>query len=143
MPLKKPAMEDHLRLALNVPNEIAGLMTEDEKRSYTTARHYADQLRQPGMGAELDSLTAMVIQGPVFDGDLPSKAGRSELIDHDLAFRTVRAGEDGYNAITSLGRDVFVHYWSPDNPQVSLGKAVAEYWRHVAERRAASAVQTA
>lgn len=57
-----------------------------------------------------DTLKALVEQGPLWDGNVPSKAGRDALIEQRLAVRVVVAGEDGYTAATYAGRDLFRKY---------------------------------
>ena len=54
--------------------------------------HAAVELLDRGVGmimrgAELDTLIALVEQGPLWDGDLPSKTGRDCLIERGLAVR--------------------------------------------------------
>jgi hypothetical protein len=43
---------------------------------------------------------------PLWDGDVPSKAGRDSLLDLNLAVRVIFNGADGYTAATYLGREV-------------------------------------
>ncbi|MBP6564013.1 MAG: hypothetical protein KA200_00210 [Burkholderiales bacterium] len=64
-------------------------------------------------GAEFDTLQALVLNGPLWDGDVPSKSGRDSLIDRKLAVRIVVRGEDGYTAATYAGRDLWKAQW-PD-----------------------------
>jgi hypothetical protein len=82
-------------------------MTQDEFEAYAPL---------VGHGGALDSLIALVEQGPVWDGNVPSKSGRDMLIDHGLAVRvvadTLKEGwSDGYTAATYLGRDVYSFYF--------------------------------
>lgn len=58
-------------------------------------------------GAEIDTLIALVEQGPLWDGDVPSKVGRDNLIERGLACRVIVAGNDGFTAATYLGRDTY------------------------------------
>lgn len=62
-------------------------------------------------GAEIDSLVALVERGPLWDGDVPSKRGRDELISKGLAARIVVAGDDGYTAATYKGRDAYKEHF--------------------------------
>lgn len=62
----------------------------------------------PLTGAELDTLVALVEHGPLWDGDVPSKAGRDDLIARRLAVRVVFKGQDGYTAATYAGRDAYM-----------------------------------
>ena len=58
-------------------------------------------------GAMRDTLVALVEHGPLWDGDVPSKAGRDALIDKGLAARVVVRGEDGWTAATYLGKEAY------------------------------------
>lgn len=58
-------------------------------------------------GAEIDTLVALVENGPLWDGDVPSKRGRDDLIAKGLAIRVVVRGEDGHTAATYAGRDAY------------------------------------
>lgn len=68
-------------------------------------------------GGAIDTFVALM-RGPQFDGDLPSKAGRSELIDLGLARRDrkfVGGPYDGcqMNELTDAGMQLAVHYHMP------------------------------
>lgn len=52
-------------------------------------------------GAEKDTLIALVEQGPLWDGDVPSKQGRDSLVRRGLAVKVVVKGEDGWQAATT------------------------------------------
>jgi hypothetical protein len=65
-------------------------------------------------GAEVDTLIALVENGPLEDGDVPSKSGRDSLISRGLAVKIVVKGSDGYNAATYLGRDVYTKRYFGD-----------------------------
>jgi hypothetical protein len=66
-------------------------------------------------GGEIDTLVGLVEQGPLWDGDVPSKAARDSLIDRGLAVRVVVKGEDGHTAVTYLGRDAYkAHFKDPE-----------------------------
>ena len=58
-------------------------------------------------GGEIDTLVALVESGPLWDGDVPSKVGRDDLISRGLAVRVVVKGEDGFTAATYAGRDAY------------------------------------
>ena len=51
----------------------------------------------------LDTLRALFKSGPLFDGDLPSKAERDWLVENGYCEKVVVKGEDGYNACTHKG----------------------------------------
>lgn len=57
--------------------------------------------------SQLDTLVALVEQGPLWDGDVPSKSGRDALLEKGLAVRVVVKGADGYTAATYRGRDAY------------------------------------
>lgn len=57
-----------------------------------------------------DTLKALVEEGPLWDGDVPSKAGRDDLIDRGWAVRVRLGGYDGYTAATYAGSDLFRNY---------------------------------
>ena len=62
-------------------------------------------------GAEIDCLVALVEIGPLWDGDIPSKCGRDDLIDRGLAVRVIVKGADGYTAATYAGRDAYKRHF--------------------------------
>jgi hypothetical protein len=69
----------------------------------------------PLTGAEIETLTALVEVGPLWDGDVPSKAGRDSLIDKGYAVRVIVKLEDGCTAATYLGRDAYkAHFGGQD-----------------------------
>ena len=75
-------------------------------------------------GAELDTLIALVEHGPLWDGDVPSKAGRDALIAQGLAVRVVVKGEDGWQAATYAGRDAYkAHFSGPDGQADTIKEA--------------------
>lgn len=45
-------------------------------------------------------------QGPVRDGDIPSKAHRDDLLECGAIAKVVVRGEDGFNACTYRGREL-------------------------------------
>lgn len=54
-----------------------------------------------------ETLIALVEAGPLWDGDVPSKVGRDELLDAGLAAKVVVKGSDGWQAATYAGRDAY------------------------------------
>lgn len=75
-------------------------------------------------GAEVDTLIALVEQGPLWDGDVPSKSGRDSLLQKGLAVRIVVNGADGYQAATYAGRDAYkARYPSADSAADTIGEA--------------------
>lgn len=75
-------------------------------------------------GAEIDTLIALVEHGPLWAGDVPSKAGRDTLVSRGLAAYVVVKGEDGYAAATYAGRDAYTAmYPGPDGPADTISEA--------------------
>lgn len=59
-------------------------------------------------GAAKDTLIGLCRRGPLWDGDVPSKNGRDELLDKAMAAKIVLKNcEDGYQAATYLGAHVY------------------------------------
>lgn len=54
-------------------------------------------------GGERNCLYAAYRNGPLFDGDVPSKAGRNSLLEKGYMAKVVVKGEDGFNACTHKG----------------------------------------
>lgn len=75
-------------------------------------------------GGEKDTLVALVEAGPLWDGDVPSKAGRDALIERGLAVRVVVRLEDGFTAATYAGRDAYRELFpGPDGPADTIRQA--------------------
>lgn len=66
-------------------------------------------------GASLDTLHALIKVGPVWDGDLPSKAGRNKLVELGLAAKCVVKGQQGFQVATYRGWSVFHAQIDTDN----------------------------
>ena len=49
----------------------------------------------------------LLLNGPLFDGDLPSKKSCELLIEKDLAIKIIAHRDHCYQAATHLGSDVF------------------------------------
>jgi hypothetical protein len=52
-------------------------------------------------------LRQLLFQGPVWDGNVPSKRARDDLLDYGLATRCCFMGEQGYTAATYTAYSVF------------------------------------
>ncbi len=78
------------------------------------------QLAESLNSAEKDTLHALLLNGPLEDGDVPSKQGRDLLIEKDLAVKTIVKASDGYQVATYLGRDVFKYLKSCDTLKEAL-----------------------
>ena len=57
--------------------------------------------------AARDTLKCLVYKGPCWDGDVPSKSGRDELLDKNLASKAVVKKEQGYQVANYLGWMVY------------------------------------
>lgn len=53
--------------------------------------------------AERDCIRASFVNGPLFDGDVPSKCARSDLVKRGYMEKVIVKGDDGYNACTYKG----------------------------------------
>lgn len=54
-------------------------------------------------GAARDTLYALIHRGPLWDGDVPSKSGRDELLRCGLASKAVVRREQGYQVANYKG----------------------------------------
>lgn len=78
------------------------------------------------MTEEEETLVALVEHGPLWDGHVPSKAGRDALIKRGLAVRVVVCGDDGWQAATYAGRDAYkAMFPGPDGPADTINEARA------------------
>jgi len=57
--------------------------------------------------AEVETLIACYERAPLYDGDIPSKRGRDDLLSKDFLAKIVVNGEDGYNACTYEGASAY------------------------------------
>lgn len=76
-------------------------------------------------GYSVDDLVALVERGPVWDGDVPSKSGRDELIQQGYAIRVVHKGEDGYTAASIKGRDLYCKHFGGDTISQAKARRIA------------------
>lgn len=74
-------------------------------------------------GAMIDTLVALVERGPVYIGNIPSKAGRLDLIRADLAL-----ADDDYTAATTLGREVYIELWGQGSNDINEAIALRKAW---------------
>lgn len=59
-------------------------------------------------GAAKDTLVCLCKHGPTWDGDVPSKSGRDELLEKEMAAKIVlKNNEQGYQAATYKGSRVY------------------------------------
>lgn len=95
---------------------------------------------KPLNSAESDTLVALVERGPLWDGDVPSKAGRDSLLSQGLAVRVIVKGEDGWQAATYAGRDAYkAMYPGPDGPADTIHEAKVNRTTRRAIRKAKGA----
>lgn len=88
------------------------LLTEEEKAQLE--EHKAIVAKVQKSASLRDSLIALLETGPLWDGDVPSKSGRDELIEMGLAVRIVSKAEDGYTACTYKGARIYCHMYGAD-----------------------------
>lgn len=93
--------------AVKASNARAAELQAASRWSYESARCAAELWKVlPGNAA--DTLNALVKNGPLWDGNVPSKTGRDLLVDLHLATRgIVVKGEMGYQAATPMGLEVW------------------------------------
>ncbi len=73
------------------------------------AREFADEVYRVMPHYLREELSNIVVNGPVWDGDVVSKKGRDELLSLGLIFKTVgKDGSEGYQAANWAGN--FVHF---------------------------------
>lgn len=58
-------------------------------------------------GAERETLRALVLRGPLWDGDVPSKSGRDGLLRRGLASKAIVKREQGYQVANYRGWQVY------------------------------------
>lgn len=59
----------------------------------------------------IDTLCALVERGPLDAGDVPSKTGLAELIEHGMASAAIVKGADGFYVATYHGRDLYCKHY--------------------------------
>lgn len=63
----------------------------------------------------LDTLVALVENGPLWDGDIPSKQGRDELIKLGFAVKIIAHSQEGYQAATQAGSEYYIKHFAGAN----------------------------
>ena len=76
-------------------------------------------------GAQIDTLIALVEEGPLYDGDVPSKTGRDELIAMGLAVRVCVKACDGYTAANYAGKEVYKARYGGDTIRQAMANRKA------------------
>lgn len=92
-----------LNQMLDVLNTPLELSTDREVRDALEIIIQVESLS----GGSIDCLIAAFTQGPLFDGDVPSKTGRDALLEYGMVAKVVVNGEEGYNACTYRGARAF------------------------------------
>lgn len=86
-------------IAKDIGNDFS-LMTTSEIEYFKEVAAVAISLSN----AEESTLNACHSNGPLEDGDVPSKSARDSLLDKGFVSKVIVKGEDGYNACTYKGR---------------------------------------
>ena len=71
---------------------------------------------------QLDTLIAMVENGPLFDGDVPSKVARDELMDNGYAVKVACKGEASHNAANDKGCTLYAKHFGCDTISEAMKK---------------------
>lgn len=83
----------------------------------------------PLTSAELDTLVALVEHGPLLSGEIPSAAGRFDLVKRGFAFQTLVRGEEGYWAVTNAGVQAYKQRYGMAGFDVEITLAEAKAGR--------------
>lgn len=85
-------------------------MRKDVRMAETDWRQEARDAWDALPGNARDTLIALCKHGPLWDGDVPSKAGRDELLSRKLAAKIVIKGnQQGYQAATYTGSRAYTY----------------------------------
>ena len=84
-------------------SEASKYSTEDEIEHALKALNIAANLS----GNAKEVLKQLVRTGPVWDGDVVSKSGRDECLNHRIINKILVGGEQGYQAVNYFGYSVF------------------------------------
>ena len=82
----------HVSTELNTTNELKAVIA------------LIEQVQEFDSG-ERDTIKAAFADGPLWDGDVPSKAARDRLVAAGFIAKVAVKGEQGYNACTHKGCD--------------------------------------
>ena len=88
---------------LSVINVGVGLSSSEEIKQACKLIICAQDLT----GAEIDTIKAAYLKGPLYDGDVPSKSARDELVSSGFMEKVIVRGEEGFNACTYKGAELF------------------------------------
>lgn len=59
----------------------------------------------------LATLIALVEEGPLWPGAVPSSQGRDRLVQSGFAFFTVCKGQEGFTAVSQEGKKLYMSYF--------------------------------
>ena len=99
-----------------------------------------EELKNPPEGrlrrmANIDTLAALCFEGPLDDGDVPSKQDRDYLVANRYAARISVKGEQGFNAATYRGNQLLCAYYDVDNLAEARAERVARTALRMASKR--------
>lgn len=89
--------------SFNIVNWIAAMQYVIEEEKKTNAAGLIALLSED----QLETLIKCMNDGPLADGDVPSKSAVKELIDLQLVVKVVSNGEPGYNACKYEGYQLY------------------------------------
>jgi hypothetical protein len=95
---KYAASNDHLLFEEHIKENFNNAFGEDKWDDYVEAKKIAKVL-----SGEAKEVLRQIVKKPTFDGDVVSKAGKSELFKHKLILRICNNNEFGDNAANYLG----------------------------------------
>lgn len=92
-----------IKILLSVARESLDTSSDNELAQFVRTAALAEDTISNAM----DTIIGLYRNGPLRDGDVPSKQERDWLLMNDLAAKVVVKGEDGYQALTYNGARVF------------------------------------
>ncbi len=94
---------------LNQIIEICGLDADEEADMAYAAeleKTVTMLLERNDVGHVIGTMNQLIVDGPVYDGDIHSKSGRDFLLMEDYAVKVVVKNEQGFNAMNHKGWDL-------------------------------------
>lgn len=93
------------QIAMMVYCEVFGDITLDTKKEQDLNMEIINDCMSFDCETSVtDTLYSMFDNGPLYDGDVPSKQQRDLLLNKDYCSKVIVNGEDGFNACTYKGR---------------------------------------
>ena len=118
-PIAKPSpeadREQHLNDMMELSQRISEREAESYRAGYAEGKHDALKMARTWRGLSVGGvaiLRGLFHNGPTWDGDLPSKGGRDELVESGLAVRT-----NGWQQLTLEGIEVAIFAGLDDEKQ--------------------------